>query len=320
MVLNEREAFARMISRHVGNTAIAHAFAEVPRERFLLHPALKWQVYSDEVLVTYQKAGIMSTSSQPSLMAQYMVWARLSASSKVLEIGSGTGYNAAVMSRVCRQGLVVGVEYCREMVEFATRTVDELGYTNVKFHTGDGFYGYPPEAPYDTVVATVAVTEIPIHWYEQLREGGRIVAPIHLKTVYSDPTIVLEKTRDGLVGKFVTDTRFISARGVFEERYAQRRERLNTMRHLEESGSLKLSIPRPVLEFVSQKIWTDTAIYFVGERGYAKWKGTFWRLYGDVARELGNYEENWLDHEDGGIFEIVFKLTPQKSSMIGSFE
>jgi len=320
VVLDEREAFARMILKHVGNAAIAHAFAEVPRERFLLHPALKWQIYSDEVLVTYQKAGIISTSSQPSLMAQYMVWARLSAGSKVLEIGSGTGYNAAVMSRVCRQGLVVGVEYCGEMVEFATRTVDELGYTNVKFHTGDGFYGYPPEAPYDAVVATVAVTEIPIHWFEQLREGGRIVAPINLKTVYSDPTIVVEKTRDSLVGRFVTDTRFISARGVFEERYAQRHERLNTMRHLEETGSLKLSIPRPVLEFISQKIWTDTAIYFVGEKGYAKLEGVFWRLYGDVAHELEDHEGNWLNHGDGGLFEIMFKLMPQGGSMIGSFE
>lgn len=309
-----------MILRHVGDPVIARAFAEVPRERFLLHPAPLWQVYSDEVVVTYRKMGVISTSSQPTLMAQYMLWACLAEDSRVLEIGSGTGYNAAVMSRVCRRGYVVGVEYNGDMVEFARSVVRDLGYDNVEYFEGDGFYGYSQKAPYTAIIATVAVTEIPIYWFEQLKDGGRIVAPINLKTIYSDPTVVLEKRGKNLVGRFVTDTRFIPARGAFEERYARRYERLKEMLDLEETGVLKLKIPKTVLEFASQKLWVDSAVYFVGNEGYAKLEGFNWRVFGDVEKELKSYESDWLDHGDGDLFETVFRLMPFEGSMVGSFD
>jgi protein-L-isoaspartate(D-aspartate) O-methyltransferase len=95
---------------------------------------------------------------------------------KVLEIGTGSGYQAAVLARLARD--VYTIEIVPELAERARRTLDELGYRNVAVRTGDGYAGWPEEAPFDAILVTAAPPEVPRPLVEQLKPGGRMVAPI----------------------------------------------------------------------------------------------------------------------------------------------
>lgn len=171
--LAEREAMVERQLRRRGITdpRILDAFLEVPREAFV-SSGYAHLAYGDHPLPI--EAG--QTISQPYIVALTIEAAGIGAADKVLEVGSGSGYAAAVISRIARE--VVGIERQHELVEVARDRLERLGYANVTIVEGDGTRGCPAEAPFDAIVAAAAGSHIPQPWIDQLIEGGRIVMPI----------------------------------------------------------------------------------------------------------------------------------------------
>jgi protein-L-isoaspartate(D-aspartate) O-methyltransferase len=163
----------------IEDDAVRAAFAAVPRERFLPGRPPE-EVYRDEAIVTKRdERGLpISSSSQPAIMARMLERLALEPGLRVLEIGAGTGYNAALLKTlVGPQGRVVSVDVDPELAREARRALD--GYA-VRVVTGDGRAGWEPGAPYDRIVATVATGEVPAAWRDQLVEGGLLELPLVL--------------------------------------------------------------------------------------------------------------------------------------------
>jgi protein-L-isoaspartate(D-aspartate) O-methyltransferase len=278
---------------------ILEAFLRVPREVFSeFHYDLD-VVYSDNVIVTAKDGNIYSTSSQPSLMALFMSAVGLRQGMKVLEIGSGTGYNACVMAHVVgKEGLVVGIEFNRKFFKKSVEAASKLGIENVVFVNDDGFYGYEKLAPYDVIVITVAVDKVSQHWIDQLKMGGRIVGPIDLYTVDRQPALVFEKTIDGVVAKHLVDTKFIRAGGLLGNLNETNLERLSKIERRFSTPCEFLNLPTNYYEAVGVfhlASWSlcekSGWIYFVEDEGFARWKGG-WEVFGRMEL-IKRIAEEW---------------------------
>jgi protein-L-isoaspartate(D-aspartate) O-methyltransferase len=145
--------------------------AEVPRHLFV-PAAMRSFAYQDSPL----PIGLSQTISQPYIVALMTQLAEPNKDDRALEIGTGSGYQAAVLSRLV--GNVYSVEIIPELAERSRATLDSLGYTNVSVRQGDGYEGWPEEAPFDVVLVTAAAKIIPKPLVEQLAEGGRLIMPI----------------------------------------------------------------------------------------------------------------------------------------------
>ena len=158
--------------RGIGDERVLHAMAEVPRERFLPE-ALRGDAYRDGAL----PIGEGQTMSQPWIVACMTMLAEPTGRDRVLEVGTGSGYGAAVLSRCC--GEVVTIERHGALAERAAAVLCELGYDNVDVRAGDGSLGAPDRAPFDAIVVTaVADADPPPALREQLRPGGALVCPV----------------------------------------------------------------------------------------------------------------------------------------------
>ena len=197
---------------------IEAAFRTVPRHRFL--PGLTpEEAYRDQVIVTKMEDGVpVSASSQPSFMAVVLQQLDLEPGHRVLEIGSGTGYNAALMAEIVgRQGKVVSVDIDADVAERARAHLFETGHADVTVVSGDGTFGYPPEAPYDRIVVTVGAGDVPPALREQLRPEGRLVVPLSLRG--PQRSIGFRRVGDVLVGLSIVDCDLSTAgRGEFAGR------------------------------------------------------------------------------------------------------
>jgi protein-L-isoaspartate(D-aspartate) O-methyltransferase len=169
----EREAMIEQQLRRRGITEpeILDAFRAVPREAFV-SPDNAHLAYGDHPLPI--EAG--QTISQPFIVALMIQAAGIRAGDNVLEVGSGSGYAAAVISRIA--GKVVGVERQHELVEVARERLQRLGYDNVEIVEGDGTMGWAAGAPYDAILAAATGSHIPPPLMEQLKPGGSIVMPL----------------------------------------------------------------------------------------------------------------------------------------------
>jgi protein-L-isoaspartate(D-aspartate) O-methyltransferase len=176
----------------VRTASVEHALRTVPRERFVPDVDLA-EVYEDRPqLVKADGAETLSTISQPTMVAIMLELAHLSPGERVLEIGSGTGYNAALLGTlVGTGGSVVGIDIEEDLVRRARTTLDALGLTQVEVHASDGRLGWPTGAPYDCVMATVGVDEVPVAWREQVADGGRLLVPVN-----GSRQLVVERRRD----------------------------------------------------------------------------------------------------------------------------
>ena len=263
---------------------IAKAFGEIPREEFL-HESIA-DAYSDRALLSYKSGDFYSTSSQPSLMAEFMRTVSLGEGMKVLEIGGGTGYNAAVMSKIVGEsGLVVSIEYDRVVCELAKENMKKLSIHNVRFVSGDGYRGYPDLAPYDVIFSAVGVDEIPIFWIEQLSNGGRIIAPMNLKSIpYYQPAIFFVKKGTFLVGMYESATHFIEASGML----GNLNERLLENFQICGSHSEKVHMPgisMPILEILTSSVGKFGSEYFFSDKDCrATYKGDEWIVCGKCSR------------------------------------
>jgi protein-L-isoaspartate(D-aspartate) O-methyltransferase len=161
----------QMAARDVRDLRVLAAMREVPRHRFVPE-ALQRQAYDDRPL----PIGHDQTISQPYIVALMTQLARPGPGDRALEVGTGSGYQAAVLSRL------VSHVYTIELVEALAQTADmrlkELGYTNITTRAGDGYAGWPEMAPFDIIMVTAAPDHVPAPLLEQLKAGGRMVVPV----------------------------------------------------------------------------------------------------------------------------------------------
>ncbi len=177
--------------------AVAQAMRVVPRHLFL--PEVPAELaYRDDAIVTRRDPDGQptSSSSQPKIMAIMLDQLGLAPGHRVLEIGAGTGYNAALMKHlVGPAGTVVTVDLNEEVAAEAAAHLDAAGYPDVIVVAADGAAGYPPGAPYDRIIATVGVSDLAPAWLAQLGPGGRIVVPLDLRG--SQRAVAFERDPDG---------------------------------------------------------------------------------------------------------------------------
>jgi protein-L-isoaspartate(D-aspartate) O-methyltransferase len=155
----------------IRDLAVLRAFGETPRHLFVPE-ALRQQAYEDTSL----PIGHGQTISQPTTQARYLEALALGGRERVLEIGTGSGYQAALLSHVVQQ--VVTVERVPELAERARDALQEAGVTGVMVVAGDGSLGWRPEAPYDAVLVAAASPSVPEPLLRQLADGGRLVLPL----------------------------------------------------------------------------------------------------------------------------------------------
>ena len=170
-MLRERMIDRQIAARGLDNPTLLAAFRAVPREEFVSSEYAE-HAYQDSPLPI--ESG--QTISQPYIVALTIDAAGIKAGDKVLEVGAGSGYAAAVIGRIADR--VVAVERHHRLVELAQERMQRLGYDNVRIVEGDGTLGWPEEAPFDAIVAAASGSHVPKSWLEQLKPGGRIVMPI----------------------------------------------------------------------------------------------------------------------------------------------
>ena len=213
-----REMRNRLVEELVRQGAITsqqvqQAFEEVPRHLFVPRADIT-TAYSDEPIFIRWEEGIpISSSSQPKMMALMMEQLGLEPGSRVLEIGAGTGYNAAILAHVAgEEGCVTTMDIDQDIVDEAAGNLSRTGYDRVTVVCGDGFEGFPEGQPYDRIIATVGAYDVSPHWVDQLKEGGVIVAPLWFRGYCL--SVALEKRGGELRGLSVTPCLFMPLRGV----------------------------------------------------------------------------------------------------------
>ena len=149
------------------------AMASVPREKFV-QPGYEVAAFVNRP----QPIGHGQTISQPYIVALMTDLLDLKGDEKVLEVGSGSGYQAAVLAEILRAGKVYTVEVVPALADLAKRRLIKLGYSNVMLKQGDGYQGWSEHAPYDAIVATAAPERLPNALIKQLKSGGRMVVPV----------------------------------------------------------------------------------------------------------------------------------------------
>lgn len=161
----------KLALREISDPRVLAAMEAVPRERFV--PAeYAEDAHGDHPL----PIGYGQTISQPYIVALMTQLLELKGDERVLEVGAGSGYQAAILSLLARD--VFTVERIPQLAEKARQRLSELGYHNVHIRIGDGYEGWPEHAPYDAIIVTCAADEVPPPLVEQLADGGRLVIPV----------------------------------------------------------------------------------------------------------------------------------------------
>jgi len=161
----------QLVGRGILDTRVLEVMRKVPREQFV-QEALRDRAYGDHPL----PIGEGQTISQPYMVALMTSLLELTGTEKVLEIGTGSGYQTAVLAELSRR--VCSVERIPSLAARARATLEALGYTNVWIRIANGTVGWPDEAPFDRILITAAAPAVPPPLFDQLAEGGRMVLPI----------------------------------------------------------------------------------------------------------------------------------------------
>ena len=201
--LAARDAMVRtqIEARGVRDPATLAALRAVPRHRFV-PPDLAESAYADQPL----PIGYGQTISQPYIVGFMTETLRLKPGHKVLEIGAGSGYQAAVLARIVRE--VFTIEIVPELGNAARERLRMLGYRNVRVSVADGYDGWPGEAPFDAIVVTAAADHIPPPLIRQLRDGGRMVIPVG-SPFFVQTLMLVEKDRGKVRTTSLMPVRFV---------------------------------------------------------------------------------------------------------------
>jgi len=177
-------------ARGITDPRILEAMRSVPRHEFVNRHEL-FESYDDHPL----PIGYGQTISQPYIVAYMCDIARLEATDRVLEIGTGSGYHAAVIAQLVSH--VFSVEIIPELAERAGKTIARLGYDNISIHQGDGYFGWVEEAPFNAIIVTACSETLPQPLVDQLAEGGRLIIPVGAPFGVQD--LILAEKHDGEV-------------------------------------------------------------------------------------------------------------------------
>lgn len=199
----------QIAARGVRDTRVLEAMRRVPRHLFV--PAqYRSEAYGDHPL----PIGRRQTISQPYIVAFMTESLALEPGNKVLEVGTGSGYQSAVLA--CLTENVFSVEIDGELAKEAAATLRKLGYPSVRVREGDGFFGWPEAAPFDAVIVTCAASRVPQPLLEQLAEGGRLVIPVE-KGPLSQTLMLFTKRRGKIAERELLDVLFVPMTGEAEK-------------------------------------------------------------------------------------------------------
>ncbi len=189
----------QIIARGIEDPRVLEAMSAEPRHLFV-PPDQRAAAYEDTPL----PIGFGQTISQPYIVAYMTETLNVLPDHRVLEIGTGSGYQAAVLARLAKA--VYTVEIVPALAERARRTLRELGHHNVWVRTGDGYEGWPAHAPFDRIMVTAAPDQVPQPLVDQLAVGGRLIAPVG--TFYQQ-LVIVTKTPEGITSRATIDVRFV---------------------------------------------------------------------------------------------------------------
>lgn len=184
---NERSKMVsqQLVPRGISDKGVIEVFGKVPRHEFVSKKLLN-EAYTDYPL----SIGEGQTISQPYIVALMTECLKLDGTQKILEIGTGSGYQTAILAELANE--IYSVERLQPLAENARQALDRLGYKNIKINVGDGTLGWEEFAPYDAIVVTAAAPRPPRSLLNQLKDGGRLVIPIGES--FSQVLEVIEKT------------------------------------------------------------------------------------------------------------------------------
>ncbi len=192
--------------RDITDPYVLKVMAEIPRHQFVPATA-KSQAYADGPL----PVGMGQTISQPYIVALMTQQLKLKPSFEVLEIGTGSGYQSAVLARLVKR--VYTIERFNQLSESAQAVLGRLGFSNIEFYIGDGSSGWPEKKAFDRIMVTAAVPQIPEPLLKQLITGGLIIAPVGSGSVQR--LIVCQKRLVGCTEQAVCDVRFVKLIGEY---------------------------------------------------------------------------------------------------------
>jgi len=188
--LNDLINFLRN-SGYLTNDSVEDAFRNIPRHEFVPASELN-SAYDNEPLSIMKN----QTISQPGVVSRMTEWLDIKDGQKILEIGTGSAWQTAILSYLVGTGIVYSLERHPELVKFARENLEKFQLDNAHVILGDGSLGYPQESSYDRIIITAACTEIPLPLLEQLSENGLIIAPVGDS---SQSLVLLKKTSEGIV-------------------------------------------------------------------------------------------------------------------------
>ena len=202
---------ARMVDRQIAPRGVSDprvlaAMKKVPRHRFI--PSHLWdQAYGDYPL----PIGEDQTISQPYIVALMTELLELKATDRVLEVGTGSGYQAAILAELA--GQVYSIDRVASLLARAEQILASLGYANIKTRVGDGTLGWPEEMPFDAIIVTAGAPQVPRPLTEQLALGGRLVIPVG--DTWSQTLTCIRQTTDGLKFEYHGGCRFVRLIGEY---------------------------------------------------------------------------------------------------------
>jgi protein-L-isoaspartate(D-aspartate) O-methyltransferase len=204
----ERMVREQLEGRDITDARVLAAMRQVPRHEFVPRELMD-AAYEDNALPLIQG----QTISQPYIVAYMTQALDLHGTERVMEIGTGSGYQAAVLSKLVPE--VYTVEILPELQKQASAVLSRLGYKNIHFRVGDGYMGWPEQAPFDRIIVTAAPEEIPEPLVEQLKVGGLLVIPVGRM---NQELTVLEKGKSGVTLRSTIAVRFVPMTGKAQER------------------------------------------------------------------------------------------------------
>jgi protein-L-isoaspartate(D-aspartate) O-methyltransferase len=202
----QRMVERQIAARGVSDPRVLAAMQKVPRHRFI--PSHLWdQAYGDYPL----PIGEDQTISQPYIVALMSEMLELQEMDKVLEIGTGSGYQAAILAELAVQ--VYTIDRVAMLLAKAEQILNEMGYANIKTRVGDGTLGWPEEMPFEAIIVTAGAPQVPRPLTEQLSLGGRLVIPVG--DTWSQTLTRVRKTKDGLKFEYHGGCRFVRLIGKY---------------------------------------------------------------------------------------------------------
>lgn len=199
--LRELMVEEQIIGRGIKDKKVIAAMRKVERHRFV-PDEYRAVAYGDHPL----PIGYEQTISQPYVVAFMTEALRLRPTDRVLEIGTGSGYQAAVVAEICDS--VFSIEIVPELAQTASKLLKQLGYENVEVKCGDGYQGWPQKAPFDAIIVTCSPTKIPQPLKDQLKEGGKMIIPVG-SPESGQQLYLIKKEKGRLIEKAILPVRFV---------------------------------------------------------------------------------------------------------------